>query len=325
MAYWALGTDTGGSIRQPAAFCGVVGMKPTYGRVSRHGLMATASSLDQIGTFTQTVEDAAYLLGVIAGEDALDATAAPLPSNKPFEEALTSSVKGVKIGVPKEYFSSELDEDIRASIYKSLDLLKAEGAVIQEVSLPHAKYALPVYYIIQPAEVSSNLARYDGIRYGEQAKLETGRDDISPLWQTYFETRAQYVGTEAKRRVMLGTYALSAGYYDAYYLKAQKVRRLLKEDFEKIFQEVDVLFSPTTPEVAFPAGAKADPISMYLSDIYTVTANLVGIPALSLPIGRKTINGKELPIGGQFMARWFDEETLLSVAHALETSLENNL
>lgn len=322
MAYWALGSDTGGSIRQPAAFCGVVGLKPTYGRVSRHGLMAMASSLDQIGTFTKTVEDAAYLLGAIAGEDLLDATAAPLPADKPFEDALGGSVQGLKVGVPKEYFADNLDPVIQKAVEHSLELLKNEGAIIKEVSLPHTRYALPVYYIIQPAEVSSNLARYDGMRYGERTEPLHAESIRSPLFQTYFETRAQYLGAEVKRRVMLGTYTLSAGYYDAYYVKAQKVRRLLKEDFENVFEEVDVLFSPTTPEVAFPIGAKADPLAMYLSDIYTVTANLVGIPALSMPIGIKKIDDKELPIGGQFMAAWFDEETLLRAAHALETALQ---
>lgn len=316
MVPFALGSDTGGSIRQPAALCGIVGFKPTYGRISRHGLIAMASSLDQIGTFTQTVEDAAILLSVLAGEDVNDATCAPLPAGKTFQEYLQDSLKGVRIGVPKEYFPEDLDPEIRKILEEKLDALKAEGAEIIPVSLPYTKFALPAYYIIQPAEVSSNLARFDGIRYGERMQKEKG--DLSLLLATYFDTRGSYLGSEIKRRIMLGTYALSSGYYDAYYKKAQKVRALLKRDFEKVFESVDVLFSPTTPDIAFRLGEKKDPLVMYLSDIYTVTANLVGVPAISVPVGTKTVDGVALPVGAQLMGKWFDEETLLKAAHYLE-------
>lgn len=316
MAAFALGSDTGGSIRQPAALCGVVGFKPTYGRISRYGLMAMASSLDQIGTFTQTVEDAAILLSVLAGEDPNDATCAPLPEGKPFQEYLNDSLKGVRIGVPKEYFPEDLDVEIRALLEQKLEALKDQGAEIVPISLPHSKYALPAYYIIQPAEVSSNLARFDGIRYGKRIQKE--KRDLSLLLATYFDTRGEFLGGEIKRRIMLGTYALSSGYYDAYYKKAQKVRALLKRDFEKAFESVDVIFSPTTPDVAFKVGEKEDPLAMYLSDIYTVTANLVGVPAISVPVGTKVVDGVALPVGGQIMGKWFDEETVLKTAHYLE-------
>ena len=316
MAAFALGSDTGGSIRQPAALCGVVGFKPTYGRISRYGLMAMASSLDQIGTFTHTVEDAAILLSVLAGEDPHDATCAPLPSGKPFQDYLHEPLTGVRIGVPEEYFPESLDPDMRILLESKLEALKEQGAEIVPLSLPHAKYALPTYYIIQPAEVSSNLARFDGIRYGKSTKTE--KSGLSSLLATYFGSRGQFLGKEIKRRIMLGTYALSSGYYDAYYKKAQKVRALLKRDFEKAFEQVDVIFSPTTPDVAFRIGEKEDPLAMYLSDIYTVTANLVGVPAISVPVGTKTVDGVALPIGAQLMGRWFDEGTLLKAAHYLE-------
>ncbi len=313
---FALGSDTGGSIRQPAALCGVVGFKPTYGRISRYGLMAMASSLDQIGTFTHTVEDAAILLSVLAGEDVHDATCAPLPQGKPFQEYLNDSLAGVRIGVPEEYFPDDLDSEIRAVLESKLEALRQQGAEIVSISLPHTKFALPTYYIIQPAEVSSNLARFDGIRYGKRIQKE--KRDRSLLLATYFDTRGAFFGKEIKRRIMLGTYALSSGYYDAYYKKAQKVRGLLRKDFEKAFEKVDVIFSPTTPDVAFRVGEKEDPLSMYLSDIYTVTANLVGIPAISVPVGTKTVDGVALPIGAQIMGKWFDEETVLKTAHYLE-------
>lgn len=316
MVAFALGSDTGGSIRQPAALCGVVGFKPTYGRISRYGLMAMASSLDQIGTFTQTVEDAAILLSVLAGEDIHDATCAPLPAGKPFQEYLNEPLTGVRIGVPEEYFPESLDTEMRTILESKLEALKEQGAEIIPISLPHTKFALPTYYILQPAEVSSNLARFDGIRYGKREQSQ--REDVSMLLATYLDTRGAFLGTEIKRRIMLGTHALSSGYYDAYYQKAQKVRALLKRDFEKAFESVDVIFSPTTPDVAFRIGEKEDPLSMYLSDIYTVTANLVGIPAISVPVGTKTVEGVALPIGAQLMGKWFDEETLLKTAHYLE-------
>ncbi len=313
MAVWSLGSDTGGSIRQPAAFCGLVGLKPTYGRVSRYGLMAMASSLDQIGTFTHTVEDAAIVLSRIAGEDPYDATSAETLTNKRFEDELSGDIRGMKIGIPKEYFAENIDPAIKAALDGAIEKLKEQGAEIVSVSLPHTKLALAVYYVIMPAEVSSNIARLDGIRYGVEADGE--REE---LIATYQENRQHGLGKEVKRRIMLGTYALSAGYYDAYYGKAQQVRELIREDFYQAFREVDVLFVPTTPEVAFRFGEKtSDPLTMYLSDIFTVTANLAGVPALSLPIGDK--NG--LPIGGQFIGKWFDEEGVLRVADVLEKAL----
>lgn len=318
MAAFALGSDTGGSIRQPAAFCGVVGFKPTYGRISRYGLIAAASSLDQIGTLTSSVRDAAILLSVMAGEDIHDATCAPLPNGKPFEECLEGDLQGIRIGVPKEYFPEDLDSEMRAILEEKLEKLKMKGAEIIPVSLPHAKFALPAYYIIQPAEVSSNLARFDGIRYGIRNQEVKEGSSLSLLLSTYFLSRGKNLGREVKRRIMLGTHALSSGYYDAYYQKAQKVRGLLKHDFERAFENVDVLFSPTTPDIAFKIGEKEDPLSMYLSDIYTVTANLVGVPAISVPVGTKIVEGKALPIGAQLIGKWFDEETLLKVAHHLE-------
>ncbi len=314
MAVFALGSDTGGSIRQPASFCGIVGIKPTYGRVSRSGLIAMASSLDQIGTFTQSVEDGAIVLSRIAGEDPLDATSAPTLTNKRFEDELTGDIKGVRIGIPDEYMNTDLDPVIKTALENSIEQLRQLGAEIVPVSLPHTKIALAVYYVIMPAEVSSNIARLDSIRYGVEA--DTEREN---LLDTYLKNRQQGLGKEVKRRIMLGTYALSAGYYDAYYGKAQKVRELIRDDFRKVFETVDVLFTPTTPEVAFPFGAKTiDPLTMYLSDIFTVTANLAGVPAISLPIGDKD----GLPIGGQFIANWFDEEGMLRVAHALEQALK---
>lgn len=316
MVPFALGSDTGGSIRQPAALCGVVGFKPTYGRISRYGLMAMASSLDQIGTFTQSVEDAAILLSVLAGEDINDATCAPLPTGKDFQSCLYEPLKGLRIGIPEEYFPETLDGEMRAILEEKIEALKKEGAEIVPLSLPHAKFALPTYYIIQPAEVSSNLARFDGIRYGKRE--QKNHKDISMLLATYLDTRGTFLGREIKRRIMLGTHALSSGYYDAYYKKAQKVRALLKKDFEQAFEKVDVIFSPTTPDVAFRLGEKEDPLAMYLSDIYTVTANLVGVPAISVPVGTKTVDGSALPVGAQLMGKWFDEETLLRAAYHLE-------
>ena len=321
-AVWALGSDTGGSIRQPAAFCGVVGLKPTYGRVSRYGLMAAASSLDQIGPLGKTVEDVAIVFSRIAGYDPHDATTADSGHEKQYEDFLEDDVRGKKIGVPKEYFSESLDPRIRALCDAALARFRALGLETVEISLPHSAFALPAYYIIQPCEVSSNLARYDGIRYG--LSINDDKESIqktSTLLETYLDTRRYGFGDEVKRRIMLGTHSLSSGYYDAYYLKAQKVRALLKRDFERAFETVDFIFSPTTPEPAFKIGEKsADPLTMYLGDIYTVTANLTGVPALSFPIGTVAEEGKDLPIGGQLLGKWFDEEGLLATAHAFETN-----
>lgn len=318
---WALGSDTGGSIRQPAAFCGVVGLKPTYGRVSRYGLMAAASSLDQIGPIARTVEDVAIVFSRIAGRDPHDATTADSGHEKRYEEYLEQDIRGKKMGVPKEYFSADLDPRIKALCESALDRFRALGVEVVEVSLPHSAYALPCYYIIQPCELSSNLARYDGIRYGLSINDEKNSvKKSSTLLETYLDTRRHGLGKEAKRRIMLGTHSLSSGYYDAYYLKAQRVRALLKQDFENVFKTVDFLFSPTAPEPAFKIGDKStDPLKMYLGDVYTVTANLTGVPALSFPIGTVEEEGKDLPIGGQLMGKWFDEETLLAMAHAFET------
>ncbi len=325
MAVYALGSDTGGSIRQPSAFCGVVGLKPTYGRVSRHGLLAMASSLDQIGPITESVEDAAIILSRISGRDKMDATSAK-SGGKRFEDYLSGDISGVKIGLPKEYFDDNLNGEIREITDKAVKKFEKLGAKVREISLPHSQYALPVYYIIVPSEVSSNMARYDGIRYGlsidDDEKSIIGEGN---LLETYLDTRRIGLGAEVKKRIMLGTYALSAGYYDAYYKKAQKVRKLLRNDFEKAFKEVDLIFSPTAPEPAFKFGEKSnDPLAMYLSDIYTVTANLVGVPAISFPIGTvkrgEGKNKKELPIGGQLMGKWFGEEEMLGVAHAFEIS-----
>ncbi len=323
MAAWALGSDTGGSIRQPAAFCGVYGLKPTYGRVSRSGLIASASSLDQIGVLANSVEDVAIVLSRIAGVDSLDGTASTRPVLQ-YEDLLTGDIKGKKIGVPKEYFTDALDPIVKAAAEAALDVFRSLGAEIVPISLPHSHLALPIYYIVQSSELSSNLSRFDGIRYGLSVNdQQDSLEKTSTLLETYLDTRKVGLGPEAKRRIMLGTYALSAGYYDAYYKKALAVRSLLKRDFQDAYAKVDVIFSPTAPETAFKLGAKTDdPLKMYFSDIYTVTANLVGVPALSFPIGTILTDGqgekKPLPIGGQFMGRWFEEETVLNLAHAFE-------
>lgn len=323
-AVWSLGTDTGGSIRQPASFCGVVGLKPTYGRVSRYGAMAMASSLDQIGPIANSVEDVAIILSRIAGEDLMDATSAK-SSDKKFEDYLTGNIAGKVIGVPKEYVES-LDGEIKNVFESSLEKFKSLGAKIEEISLPHSQYALPTYYIIMTSEVSSNLAKFDGIKIGLRAddKMDSNvseKELPKKLLETYLDTRRIGFGDEVKRRIMLGTYALSAGYYDAYYLKAQKVRALIRKDFEDAYKEVDFIYSPTCPEVAFKFGEKSkDPLKMYLSDIYTITANLAGVPAISFPIGTISDDGKGLPIGGQLMGKWFDEEGLLNAAHTYETN-----
>jgi aspartyl-tRNA(Asn)/glutamyl-tRNA(Gln) amidotransferase subunit A len=306
----ALGSETGGSVRQPASFCGVVGVKPTYGRVSRYGLVAFASSLDQVGVFGRTVEDAAVGLGVIAGRDRYDSTSADIPVDD-FAAVATDSLAGVVVGRPREYFPDSLDPLIRERCDAALDAMRALGATVRDVSLPHTELAIPTYYIIAPAEASSNLARFDGVRYGLRAKAAALRD-------MYEDTRSHGFGREVTRRILLGTYVLSAGYYDAYYKKAQEVRALIANDFRHVFASgVNVLFTPTAPTTAFPLGAKSDPYEMYLSDIFTATANLAGIPALSLPIGR--VGG--LPVGGQLMSRHFDECSLFRVAFAVERAL----
>ena len=305
----ALGSETGGSVRQPASFCGIVGVKPTYGRVSRFGLVAFASSLDCVAPFGRSVDDAALALEVMSGHDPLDATSANVPV--PSMRVGPGSLEGVVIGVPKEYFPDSLDSAVRAHCDRALESLKAQGATIREVSLPHTAYAIPVYYIIAPAECSANLARFDGVRYGM-------RIDGVGVRELYEATRATGFGAEVTRRILLGTYALSAGYYDAYYRKAMDVRRLIGQDFERVFASgVHALFTPTAPTPAFKIGAISDPYEMYMSDIFTVTANLAGIPGMSLPIGR--VNG--LPVGGQILAPHFDEPMMFRVAYALEEAL----
>lgn len=325
MAVWSLGTDTGGSIRQPASFCGLVGLKPTYGRVSRYGAMAMASSLDQIGPFAKTVEDVAIVLSAISGFDIHDATTGESDA-KDYTEFLDGNIRGLRIGIPEEYFSAELDPKVRKVSEEAIERFRSLGAEIISMSLPYSKYSLAVYYLVMPCEVSSNLARYDGIRFGLSVNDEkNSTPETNGLLETYLDTRRYGFGPEVKRRIMLGTYALSAGYYDAYYKKAQQVRRLIREDFEKAFETVDLIFSPTAPEVAFKFGEKSDdPLQMYLSDIYTVTANLVGVPAISFPMGEIEDDGKKLPIGGQLMGRWYDEENVLRAADAFEKSLSTN-
>ncbi len=305
----SLGSDTGGSIRQPASFCGVVGLKPTYGRVSRYGLVAFASSLDQIGPFGANVRDVARTLGVIAGRDRDDATSADV-AVPDFSGALTGEIKGLRVGVPPECFSEGLDTEVRARVEAAISRLAARGAEIVEVHLPHTKYAIAVYYLIATAEAASNLSRYDGVRYGFRA------EDARTLSEMYRRTRDEGFGAEVKRRIMLGTFALSAGYYDAYYEKAQRVRAMLCDDFAAAFKKCDVIATPTAPTAAFRLGAKSgDPLAMYLSDIYTVTMNLTGVPAVSVPCG---ISSDGLPIGLQLIGNHFDEARLLNVACACE-------
>ncbi|QNI38378.1 Asp-tRNA(Asn)/Glu-tRNA(Gln) amidotransferase subunit GatA [Edaphobacter sp. 4G125] len=304
-----LGTDTGGSIRQPAAFCGVVGVLPTYGRVSRYGLIAFASSLDRVGPFTKNVKDAATMLEVLAGKDAMDATSSDKPVDN-YVAALDRPVKGLRIGVPEEYFGEGLDSEIRAAIEKALGTLKVVGCEVKKVSLPHTKYAVPTYYVIATAEASSNLSRFDGVRYGLRDA------DARSLADMFRKTRDAGFGPEVKRRILLGTYALSAGYYDAYYKKAQQVRTLLTRDFLKVFQEVDALVAPVTPTPAFKLGEKTDdPMKMYLEDIYSVAASLAGVCGVSVPCGETK---GDLPIGVQVIGRHFDEATMLRVAKAVE-------
>jgi aspartyl-tRNA(Asn)/glutamyl-tRNA(Gln) amidotransferase subunit A len=309
MSHTALGTDTGGSIRQPAAFCGTVGLKPTYGRVSRYGLVALSSSFDQIGPFANSVADAARVLQTIAGHDPKDSTSAEV-AVPDYEASLTRDVRGLRIGLPREAFAEGLNAEVRAAIEHAVDMLRAEGAIIRDVTLPHSSYTISTYYILMTAEASSNLARYDGARYGYRSP--TVRD----LSEMYVRSRSEGFGSEVKRRIMLGTYVLSAGYYEAYYRKAQKVRRLIQNDFFAAFKDVDCLVMPTSPTTAFKIGEKIDdPLAMYLSDVYTVSANLAGIPAISIPCGS---DSQGLPIGIQFLGQQFGEPTILRVADAVE-------
>ncbi|HWX94550.1 MAG TPA: Asp-tRNA(Asn)/Glu-tRNA(Gln) amidotransferase subunit GatA [Terriglobales bacterium] len=309
MAVVALGSDTGGSIRQPASFCGVVGLMPTYGRVSRYGLIAFASSLDHIGPLAKTTRDAAIVLRTIAGRDPMDSTSAEVPVPD-YVAQLNEPLRGLKIGVAKEYFGEGLDSEVRKAIEDGIQKLAKLECEVVPVSLPHTKYAVPTYYIVATAEASANLARFDGVRYGYRAK---GARTLSDM---YRRTRDHGFGAEVKRRIMLGTYALSAGYYDAYYLKAQKVRTLLTGDFDEAFKKVDVIVTPTSPSAAFKLGEKLnDPLAMYLADIYTVTADLAGIPGISIPCGETR---EKLPIGLQILGKHFDEATILRVAHAFE-------
>lgn len=311
--FFSLGSDTGGSIRQPAAFCGVVGLKPTYGLVSRFGLIAFASSLDQIGPITNTVEDNAYLLQSIAGHDKMDSTSANVDVPD-YLSSLTGDVKGLRIAVPKEYLAEGVDEDVKNSVLQSLKKLEELGATWEEVSLPHSKYAVATYYLLSSSEASANLARFDGVRYGVRAEAEN-------LLDLYKKTRSEGFGDEVKRRIMLGTFALSSGYYDAYYKKAQKVRTLIKNDFEKVFEDYDVIIGPTTPTPAFKVGEKIDnPLTMYANDILTIPVNLAGVPAISVPCGLS--NG--LPVGLQIIGKHFDEKTVYRVAHAFEQATDHH-
>jgi aspartyl-tRNA(Asn)/glutamyl-tRNA(Gln) amidotransferase subunit A len=309
----ALGTDTGGSIRLPASYCGVVGLKPTYGRVSRYGIVAYASSLDQVGPFTRDVRDAAILLEALAGHDPRDATSAPVETPA-YENLLESGLGALRIGVPREYFPEGMQPEVDSSVREAIAVLESLGASVETVSLPHAGYAIATYYLIATAEASSNLARYDGIRYGRRAA------GAESLLDAYCRSREQGFGAEVKRRILLGTYALSAGYYDAYYGKAQKARTLVRKDFEDAFARCDLLVAPTAPTTAFRIGEKlADPLSMYLSDVLTISVNLAGLPALSLPCG---VDGSGLPIGVQLIGRPFGETTLLRAAYAYEQATE---
>jgi aspartyl-tRNA(Asn)/glutamyl-tRNA(Gln) amidotransferase subunit A len=311
MATLALGSDTGGSIRQPAAFCGIVGLKPTYGRVSRYGLMAFASSLDQIGPLTRTADDAALMLQVIAGHDTHDSTASA-ETVPDFTAAMTGDVKGLRIGIPRAFLGEGIEAAVSSAFDAALATLAARGAVLVDIELPHAGYGIPVYYLVATAEASSNLARYDGVRYGHRAALEKG----DGLLQMYERSRDEGFGPEVKRRIMLGTYVLSAGYYDAYYIKAQQVRTLLRQDYDRAFEKADVVAMPTTPTPAFKLGEKtSDPLQMYLNDIFTVSANLTGLPSISMPCG---FSDDRLPIGLQLTGNLFDETTLLRAADAYQ-------
>ncbi|MCZ6513093.1 MAG: Asp-tRNA(Asn)/Glu-tRNA(Gln) amidotransferase subunit GatA, partial [Nitrospinae bacterium] len=312
----ALGSDTGGSIRQPAAFCGITGLKPTYGRVSRFGLVAFASSFDQIGPMTKTAEDAAVLMNVIGGHDPMDSTTTnvPLPD---FTAALAKDVKGLTLGIPKEYFAKGLDPDVEKAVREAIQTLESMGMKTVEVSLPHTEYAVATYYILACAEASANLSRYDGVKYGYRS------EHADNLMDMYTNTREEGFGEEVKRRILLGTFVLSSGYYDAYYLKGQKVRTLIKQDFEEAYKKCDLIAGPVAPAPAFKQGEKLDdPLQMYLSDIFTISANLAGLPAMSIPCGQSKNN---LPIGLQLMGKHFDEETLLNVAHQFQKTTDHHL
>lgn len=312
--YFALGSDTGGSIRQPASYCGVVGLKPTYGLVSRFGLVAFASSLDQIGPLTKNVEDSAYLLQAIAGHDPMDSTS--LNTDIPdYVSALTGNIEGLRIAVPKEYVGEGVDPKVKDAVWTALKVLEGLGAVVEEVSLPHTEYAVAAYYLLASSEASSNLARFDGVRYGVRA------ENPSNLMDVYMKSRSEGFGVEVKRRIMLGTYALSSGYYDAYYLKAQKVRTLIKRDFEQVFERYDVIIGPTAPTTAFKIGSQTDdPLTMYLNDILTIPVNLAGIPAISVPCGF----ADGMPVGLQIIGKALDESTILRTAHAYEQHTEHH-
>lgn len=314
----ALGTDTGGSVRQPASFCGVTGLKPTYGRVSRYGLIAYGSSLDACGAFGRSAAEVAEVFAAMAGRDPLDATSQNVPAAKISLETVVgahghSPLRGVKIGVPQEYFIQGIQPEVEAKVRQAVDVLKSLGAEIREVSLPHTEYALPVYYLIAPAEASANLARYDGIRFGPRVPGEK-------LWEVFTRTRGAKFGSEVTRRIMLGTYALSAGYYDAFYGQAQKVRTLIRRDFDEVFREVDAIACPVAPTTAFPIGAHGDdPLAMYLEDVFTLPANLAGVPGLAFPVG---FDQAGLPVGMQLMGRHFDEATLFKLAHAYQQATD---
>jgi aspartyl-tRNA(Asn)/glutamyl-tRNA(Gln) amidotransferase subunit A len=311
-AFASLGSDTGGSIRQPAALCGIVGLKPTYGRVSRYGLIAFASSLDQIGPMTKDVEDCALMMNVIAGHDERDSTSANV-AVPDYTAEMKKSIKGLKIGIPKEFFPEGMNPEVTEATKKAIEQLKSLGAEVHEISLPHSPYSLAAYYVLAPSEASSNLARYDGVRYGLRVPGEN-------IVEMYSKTRAAGFGPEVKRRIMLGTYALSSGYYDAYYLKALKVRRLIKQDYDQAFEKVDIIVTPTVPNPAFKFGEKTDnPLTMYLEDIFTISINIAGVPALSLPCG---LSKTDLPIGLQMIGKPFDEATLLKAAYAYEQSTD---
>ncbi|MFF3926463.1 Asp-tRNA(Asn)/Glu-tRNA(Gln) amidotransferase subunit GatA [Paenibacillus lactis] len=313
-AYFTLGSDTGGSIRQPASYCGVVGLKPTYGLVSRFGLVAFASSLDQIGPITKNVEDSAYVLQAIAGYDPMDSTSAKVDVPD-YLSALTGDISGLRIAVPKEYLGEGVDAEVKETVMNALKVLESLGAVWEEVSLPHTEYAVATYYLLASSEASSNLARFDGVRYGVRA------DNSGSLIDLYHESRSQGFGDEVKRRIMLGTYALSSGYYDAYYLKAQKARTLIKQDFDKVFEQFDVVIGPTAPTTAFKLGTQVDdPLTMYLNDILTIPVSLAGVPAVSVPCGF----ADGLPVGMQIIGKAFDESTVLRVAHAFEQNTDHH-
>ncbi len=312
MVPYALGSDTGGSIRQPSAFCGVVGLKPTYGRVSRYGLVAFASSFDQIGPITNSVEDAAIVLQAIAGADTHDATSAHIDVPD-FSAKLTGDIRGLKVGVAPEFFADAMDEGVRQRVEEAVKVLKELGAEIQPISLPHTNYAIATYYLLAPAEASSNLARFDGVRYGYRSQ------NAQNLLDMYSKTRSEGFGREVKRRILIGTYALSSGYYDAYYKRAQKMRTLIRQDFEQAFSQVDVIVSPTTPTPAFLLGEKTkDPVTMYMTDMCTIPVNLAGLPAISVPCGLS----QGLPVGLQIIGKMFDEQTILQVADAYEKAVD---